>query len=98
MIVKSLPDITPAGVATPLVVASPNIRVDARWIQLSTTGTTCRYGDSNVGASRGARISATAPAQIGFGFQEGQGVYDLTQIYVFALPGTNEVISISFGV
>jgi hypothetical protein len=96
MIVKTLPDITPNGVATPLVVASPNITVPARWIQLSTTGTTCRYGDSNVGASRGARISSTAPAQIGFGFQEGQGPYDLTQIYIFATGADS--VSITFGV
>lgn len=97
MTVKTLADITPNGVATPLVAASPNIPVPARWIQLSTTGTTCRYGDSNVGASRGAKISATAPAQIGFGFQEGQGPYDLTQIYVFAAVGSDSV-SITFGV
>ncbi len=100
MIIKSLPDITPNGVATPLVVASPNIPVPARWIQLSTTGTSCRYGDSNVSASRGARISATAPAQIGFGFQEGQGPYDLTLIYVFAAAGGSppDSISVTFGV
>lgn len=97
MTVKSLPDITPNGSVVALVVASPSIPVQARWVQLSTTGSTCRYGDSLIGASRGARISSTAPAQIGFGFQEGQGPYDLTQIYVFAAAGS-DTISITFGV
>lgn len=97
MIVKTLTDVTPNGVATPLVpLASPSVPVPARWVQLSTTGTSCRYGDSNVSATRGARISSTAPAQIGFGFQEGQGPYDLTQIYVFATG--SDAISITFGV
>lgn len=96
MTIKTLPDITPNGTPTPLVANSPNVRVDARWIQLSTAGTTCRYGDSLIGANRGARISSTAPAQIGFGFQEGQGPYDLTQIYVYGTG--SDAISITFGV
>lgn len=97
MIVKTLPDITPNGVATPISpLLSPSLRVDARWVQLSANGTTIRYGDANVSAVRGARISNGTQAQIGFGFQEGQGVYDLTAIYVFATG--SDSVSITFAV
>lgn len=114
MTVKTLPDITPNGVATPLVVASPNVPVYARWVQVGASGPTgvggagnaARVGDSNVGASRGTLIPNSTPAasspnvalpvQIGYMIQEGQGLYDLTQIYVFAPAGVT--IQVTFGV
>jgi hypothetical protein len=96
MTVKTVADVVPNGAATPLVPNSPHTVTEARWVQISANGTTIRYGDSNVSASRGARIANGTQAQVGFGFQEGQGPYDLSQIYVFATG--SDSVSITFGV
>ena len=97
MTVKTLPDISPAGVATPLVVASPNIPVYARWVQVGCNASGGRVGDSNIGNARGSIVppSNTLPLQIGYMIQEGQGLYDLTQIYVFHASAT---FSVTFGI
>lgn len=96
MTVKSLPDITPNGAATPLS-ATP---VAARWIQVGCSGASGRAGDASVGAARGSIIpnqsSATQlPLQIGYTIQEGQGTYDLSQVFVFATG--SDKISVTFG-
>lgn len=96
MTVKTLPDVTPNGSPTPLSLTSPSTIVSARWVQISANGTTIRYGDSSVSAIRGARIANGTQAQVGFGFQEGQGPYDLSQIYVFGTG--SDSVSITFGV
>jgi hypothetical protein len=97
MTVKTIADVSPAGVATPLVVASPNVPVYARWIQIGCSGTGGRAGDSNIGNSRGSIVppTNTLPLQIGYMIQEGQGLYDLTQIYVFHASAT---FSVTFGI
>ncbi len=96
MTLGTITDITPNGVATPLIPNSPHIIKEARWVQISATGTSIRYGDANVSATRGAKIANGMQAQVGFGFQEGQGPCDVSEIYVFATG--SDSVSVTFGV
>ncbi len=95
MIVQTVADVVPNGVAAPLVPNSPHVYTPARWIQISASGSTVRYGDSNVSATRGAAIPNGTVAQVGQDPREGQAPYDVAQIYVFA-TGTDKV-SVTYG-
>lgn len=90
MQIYTIADITPNSVATPLS-ATTKLAV---WVQLSATGAAIRYGDSNVGSARGAKIpTGTVVTLPRCDFN--QGGYDLTKIYVYGTGA--DAVSISYG-
>lgn len=91
MTIETIPDITPAGAATPLSATG----IKATWVKFVASGSSIRVGDANVGASRGLNI----PTGVLVNFDRldvHQGFYDLSRLYVYG-TGTDKV-SITYGV
>ena len=89
---QTVADITPNGAA--VAIGATGIR--ATVIQLTATGTTCRWGDSNVGAARGQKLPAGVPVTLPRA-EFAQGYYDLGKVYVYAGSGSDSV-SVSYSV
>lgn len=107
MTLKSLPDITPNGVASTLseVGGSPNasLVIEARGIILTVTNNTnpalnvassIRLGDSAVAATQGAMLPYNTPVVISANTPE-IGTIPLHQTWVFGASGADKV-SISY--
>jgi len=100
--VQSIADITGSGVAVALSATS----LRAKWINFTVAGsplvTTCRAGDKNVSATRGAIIPINVSGSVNglpLLFPNGQDpfdVYDLAAVFVF-LPSSAYVLSVTFG-
>jgi len=94
MQVQTIADITPNGTATPL---SSNTAIVATWIEMTANGSSIRFGDANVGASRGVALAPGVPFAVGVRGDHPQRGYPLCQCYVYGASGTDKV-SITYGV
>lgn len=95
MVLETIADITPGGTATALLDPTSSEEINATWIKLVATGTTCRFGDSSVASGRGALLPAGVPVTIERGDFDQQG-YNLKKVFVFASGG--DKVSITYGV
>lgn len=86
----SVADITPNGVATPLGTAGQK----ATAIMLTAVGNTCRWGDANVGATRGQKLPTGVPVTI-HRASFAQGEWPLDKVYVYATGA--DYVTVSFG-
>ena len=91
MTIQTIADITPNGVAVPIGTAGRQ----ASWIQFVATGTSIRVGDSNIGAARGLKVSATVPTLFP-PVEFNMGRLDLGTVYVYGASGSDSV-SVTYG-
>ena len=97
MLLQSVPDITPAGVASTLseVNNSPNAStvIEARGIILVASGSSIRLGGSNVSATIGVNLPTGVPVVISAAFI-GMETIPLHQTWVFGTGG--DKVSIAY--
>ena len=91
MVLGTIADITPGGVATALGAEG----IKATWIKLLATGASIRVGDSNVGSGRGLVVGTTIPTTIERGDFDQQGYY-LNQVFVYGT--SSDKVSVTYGV
>ena len=91
MTIHTIADITPNGKAA--VTANNNLL--ATWVQVTATGTSIRYGDSNVSATVGAKIPAGALYDIIPRDSFDQARLDLSTLYFYG--SGSDSVSITWG-
>lgn len=94
MQLQTIADITPNGTKVQL---SSNTALKATWIEMTATGTSIRFGDTNVGASRGVLLTNGATVQVAIRGDFAQQGYSLSECYVYGASGSDKV-SITYGV
>ena len=97
MQVYTLPDITPNGAKVNLGTIATNNGMPTRavWINMTASGTSIRYGDTNVGANRGQALPTGIPFLTHPRGANDQTPYDLSTTDVFG-AGSDKV-SITYG-
>ena len=94
MQLQTIADITPNGTKVQL---SSNTALKATWIEMTATGTSIRFGDTNVGAARGVLLTNGATVQVAIRGDFAQQGYSLSECYVYGASGSDKV-SITYGV
>lgn len=98
--INTLADITPGGVATPLItVSAPSqLPITCRWVILSAPSANAgdlRYGDSSTGAARGSVLPKGTSIILPISTDQRGDTYALAGIYVYG-TGSDKV-GISYG-
>jgi hypothetical protein len=97
MQIYSLPDITPAGSVVNLGTAATAAGAPTRaiWVNMTASGTSIRYGDANVGATRGQALTTGVPFLACPRGDNPQTPYDLNKINVYG--ASTDKVSITYG-
>jgi len=98
MQVYSLPDITPNGSVVNLGTAatSASTPIRAVWVNMTASGSSIRFGDAAIGASRGQVLPTGVPFLACPRGDNPQSPYDLSKINVYGGSGSDKV-SITYG-
>lgn len=98
MQIYTLPDITPAGSKVNLatVAAANNMPTQAVWVNMTASGTSIRYGDTNVSASRGCALTTGVPFLTHPRGANDQTLYDFKNTDVFGT--SSDKVSITYGI
>jgi hypothetical protein len=98
MQIYTLPDVTPNASVVNLGTAATSAGTPTRavWVNMTASGTSIRYGDAAIGASRGQALPTGVPFLACPRGANDQTPYDLSKINVYGGSGSDNV-SITYG-